>query len=93
MFTGFALQHVGSVPFEAALGFGIFAVLCGIAFAIVRNLAILWPLFYPVASGIGTLQAGFVMGWSDVVSGVVLLAAQVATVAVVSWCARERSGT
>ncbi|MDO5739073.1 MAG: hypothetical protein Q4P07_02885 [Ornithinimicrobium sp.] len=88
---GFALQHVGSVPLEVALGFGMFAVLFGILFALVRNLAILWPLFYPVASGIGTLQAGFVMGWSDVVLGLVLLVVQVAVLAVLSKSARPRS--
>lgn len=86
---GFALQHVGSVPFEVALGFGVFAVLFGVVFAIVRNLAILWPLFYPVASGIGTLQAGFVMGWSEVVSGTVLLAVQVVVLVVVMRIARD----
>lgn len=89
--VGFALQHVGSVPLEVALGFGMFAVLFGILFALVRNLAILWPLFYPVASGIGTLQAGFVMGWPDVVSGVALLAVQVVVLAVLSRGALARS--
>lgn len=88
---GFTLQHVGSVPFEAALGFGAFAVVFGIVFAFVRNLAILWPLFYPIASGIGTLQAGFVMGWSDVVSGAVLLVVQVFVVAVVMRGTLKRS--
>lgn len=88
---GFTLQHVGSVPFEAALGFGAFGVMCGIVFAFVRNLAILWPLFYPVASGIGTLQAGFVMGWSDVVLGAVLLVVQVIVLAVVFRRTRKKS--
>lgn len=85
---GFALQHIGSVPFAAALSFGAFAVAFGVVFACVRNLVILWPLFYPVASGIGTLQAGFVMGWSGVVSGVVLLAVQVIVIAAVLWRVR-----
>lgn len=74
---GFALQHVGSVPLSMALGFGMFAVVFAIAFAFVKNLAILWPLFYPIASSIGTAQAGIVMGWDEVLSGVLLLAAQV----------------
>lgn len=78
--AGFALQHVGAVPLEAALGFGGFAVIFAIVFATVRNLAILWPLFYPIASGIGTLQAGFAMGWPSVVSGAVLLVVQVLVV-------------
>ena len=89
--AGFTLQHLGSVPFEAALGFGAFAVVIGIVFAFVRNLAVLWPLFYPVASGIGTLQAGFVMGWFDVASGAVLLAVQGIVLAVVLRRARTKS--
>lgn len=75
--VGFALQHAGSVPPAAALGFGAFAVAFAIVFALVRNLLILWPLFYPVASGIGTLQSGLSMGWGEVVYGAVLLGAQV----------------
>ena len=89
---GFAVQHIGSVPLDAALGFGGFAVVFAIVFALVRNLAILWPLFYPVASGIGTLQAGFAMGWDDVVSGAILLVVQVAVLAGVLVLARRERG-
>ena len=74
---GFTLQHVGAVSFAAAVSFGVFAVIFAIAFTFVRNLAILWPLFYPVASGIGTLQAGLAMGWDSALAGLVLLAVQV----------------
>lgn len=88
---GFAVQHIGSVPFAAALSFGMFAVVFAIVFAIFRNLAVLWPLFYPVASGIGTLQAGFAMGWPDVVSGALLLVVQVLVLAVVWHRVRARS--
>ncbi|MGO1538956.1 MAG: hypothetical protein ACTHZ9_01080 [Leucobacter sp.] len=88
--VGFVLQHIGSVPFAAALGFGAFAVAFGIVFVFVRNLAILWPLFYPIASGIGTLQAGFVMDWSDVISGAVLLVVQIAVLALVWWWTQKR---
>ncbi len=89
--AGFTLQHIGAVPIEAAVGFGLFAVGFGIVFAFVRNLAILWPLFYPVASGIGTLQAGFAMGWSDVVSGAVLVVVQAIVVTALVVSARRRA--
>ena len=89
--AGFALQHVGSVPLGAALGFGAFAIVFAIVFALVRNLLILWPLFYPVASGIGTLQAGFPMGWGEVAFGAVLLVAQVVILVAVHRGARDRS--
>lgn len=75
--AGFALQHVGSVPLGAATSFGIFALVFAVLFALVRNLLVLWPLFYPVASGIGTLQAGFQMGWDDVLIGAAAMLAQV----------------
>lgn len=81
--AGFALQHVGSVPLAAALSFGAFALAFAVVFALVRNLLILWPLFYPVASGIGTLQSGIAMGWDDVVIGMALLVVQLAILALV----------
>lgn len=86
--AGFALQHVGSVPLAAALSFGAFALAFAVVFALVRNLLILWPLFYPVASGIGTLQSGIAMGWEDVVIGAVLLVVQLAIIALV-WRTRR----
>lgn len=78
--AGFTLQHVGSVPLLAALSFGAFALVFAVVFALVRNLLILWPLFYPVASGIGTLQSGFAMDWGDVVIGAALLVVQLAII-------------
>lgn len=86
--AGFALQHVGSVPLPAALAFGAFALAFALVFALVRNLLVLWPLFYPVASGIGTLQSGFAMGWGEVMIGAMLLLVQLAIIALV-WRARR----
>lgn len=86
---GFMLQHLGSVPVEAAAGFGVFAIMFAIAFAVVRNLVVLWPLFYPVASGIGTLQAGFVMGWSDAGISVIVLVLQLASF---WWISKKANG-
>lgn len=88
---GFVLQHLGSVPLAAAAGFGIFAIMFASVFALVRNLAVLWPLFYPVASGIGTLQAGFAMGWADAAISAVLLLAQLAIFWRIARSARGRS--
>lgn len=86
--AGFALQHVGSVPLPAALAFGAFALAFALVYALVRNLLVLWPLFYPVASGIGTLQSGFAMGWGEVMIGAMLLLVQLAIIALV-WRARR----
>lgn len=74
---------------EAAAGFGVFAIMFAIAFAVVRNLVVLWPLFYPVASGIGTLQAGFVMGWSDAGISVIVLVLQLASF---WWISKKANG-
>lgn len=80
--AGFALQHLGSVPPAQALSFGVFGLVIAAIFALTRNLAILWPLFYPVASTIGTLQAGFVMGWGEIVGGAALLLVQAVVIVV-----------
>ncbi|RIK17696.1 MAG: hypothetical protein DCC50_00895 [Acidobacteria bacterium] len=90
--AGFALQHVGAVSLPTALGFGAFAVFFAVVFALVRNLLVLWPLFYPVASGIGTLQAGLAFGWSDLVPAAVLLVVQVVIVLGVWGLARRSRG-
>lgn len=87
--VGFAVQHVGSVPSAVALGFGAFALGFAIVVALVRNLLVLWPLCYPVASGIGTLQSGFSMGWDDVAYGAALLVAQIAILALVHRSVRH----
>src|SRR5699024_2513484 len=47
--------------------------------------------FYPVASGIGTLQAGFPMGWGEVAYGAVLLVAQVVLLLAIRRGVRDRS--
>lgn len=61
---------------------------------LLANLLVLWePLFYPAASGIGTLQAGFAMGWPDVVSGSMLLVVQVLILLGLSWRTRPRAVT
>ncbi|MEF9874160.1 MAG: hypothetical protein RR778_10695 [Glutamicibacter sp.] len=84
---GFMVQHLGSVPVAAAAGFGVFAILFAIAFAMMRNLAVLWPLFYPVASGIGTLQAGYSMGWGDAGISAIVLVLQL----VIFWWIAKRA--
>ncbi|WP_203568896.1 CPBP family intramembrane metalloprotease [Aestuariimicrobium ganziense] len=89
--VGFTLQHFGSVPFEQAVGFGIFGLMFAVVFAITRNLFILWPLFYGVASGIGTLQAGFVFDWSGAVEAGVLMLVQMAILVGIARWARARS--
>lgn len=87
---GFALQHVGSVPLPVAVSFGLFALAFAIIFAFVKNLAILWPLFYPVASGIGTLQSGLAMGWDSVLSGALIFLVQLCILFFVARGIRKR---
>lgn len=82
--AGFALQHVGSVPWDLALGFGAFTLFFAVVFAITRNLLILWPLFYGVSSGIGTLQSGYHFTWDMVLPSAALLVGQVAVLLVAS---------
>lgn len=89
--VGFFLQHLGAVPVDVAAGFGVFGLVFGVVFAVTRNLLILWPLFYPIASAIGTAQSGYAFGWTEVWSGAALLVAQGAILVLMERTLRQRS--
>lgn len=86
----FAVMHVGAVPLAQAAAFGGAGLLFAIIFALTRNLAILWPLAYPVTSAIGTLQADLAFGWDVSIAGAALLAAQLVTLYAVARAAATR---
>ncbi len=89
--VGFFLQHIGAVSLPVAASFGAFGLFFGVIFAVTRNLAILWPLFYGVASAIGTAQSGYAFGWDSVWYGLALLIGQVVVLAGVRWWCRGRA--
>lgn len=78
----FGGYHLGTFPTPAILALVGFSLLYGALFrAVGANLFMLWPLIWAVGSGIGTLQGGFVFDWTSVPGAAVLLAVQVAAMA------------
>jgi CAAX prenyl protease-like protein len=79
----FGAYHLGTFPPPAVLSLVGFGLLYAALFrAIGSNLLVLWPLVWPVGSGIGTPQGGFAFGWASVPGAVVLLLAQAAGIMV-----------
>lgn len=78
----FGAYHLGTFPIPAILALVGFGLLYGALFrAVGANLLVLWPLTWAVGSGIGTLQGGFIFGWTFVPGAAGLLAVQVAAIA------------
>lgn len=82
----FGAYHLGTFPLPAVfalIGFGI--LYASIFRAVGASLLVLWPLTWAVGSGIGTLQGGFTFGWGFVPGAVVLLAVQIAAIALFAY--------
>lgn len=88
--VGFVIQHLGSVPLPTAMFFGITATVFIAIFATTRNLFVLWPFFYSISSGIGTLQAGFPFGWDQVGPQAATTVAQFGIIVGIWWWFRGR---
>ena len=63
---GFAIYHIGSFPLESLFVLFFSGVFYGVIFAIVRNLIVLIPMTWAVASTIGTIEGGFSFDWPTV---------------------------
>ena len=63
---GFATYHIGSFPVDGLVALFFAGVFYGIVFAIVRNLLVLIPMTWAVASTMGTIQGGFSFDWFTV---------------------------
>ena len=63
---GFATYHIGSFPVDGLIALFFAGVFYGIVFAIVRNLLVLIPMTWAVASTMGTIQGGFSFDWFTV---------------------------
>lgn len=62
----FGLYHVGTYPIEGVFTLAAFGLFFGVIYRILkRNLLVLWPLTWAVASSIGTVEE-FLFEW-DVV--------------------------
>jgi protein-S-isoprenylcysteine O-methyltransferase Ste14 len=79
--------HIGTYPFEMVVMLGMVGLLYGVVFRLTRNLLILWPVTWTVASTMGTVSGGFTFGWMTVwVYTVILLAQGIG----IWWIARTR---
>jgi hypothetical protein len=72
----FGAYHVGTYPWNAAVGLMVWAVFFAAAFRLTRNLLALFPLAWSVGSGAGTLAGGMVFGWDLVAVSALVLAVQ-----------------
>lgn len=78
----FGAYHLGTFPLPGVVGLVVFGLVYAVLFrAVGANLLVLWPMTWAVGSGIGTLQGGFTFGWGAVSGAAVLLAVQIATIA------------
>jgi protein-S-isoprenylcysteine O-methyltransferase Ste14 len=58
--------HIGTYPWEMVIVLGMIGIFFGVVFRLTRNLLILWPLTWTVASTMGTVLGGFTFGWNPV---------------------------
>ncbi len=73
----FGLYHVGTYPLEGVLTLAAYGLFFGVIYRLLkRNLLVLWPLTWAVASSIGTLEE-FLFDWSVVFIWAVVLAISV----------------
>ncbi len=62
----FAAYHIGSFPMEGLIVLFLTGTFYGLVFAIVRNLVVLIPITWAIASTMGTIQGGFSFDWLTV---------------------------
>jgi hypothetical protein len=83
----FAAYHAGTFSVAQLPTLLVWGVFDGIAFRTTRNLLTLFPFTWVAASGAGTLEGGFRMGWLEV--GVYAVVLSIQALALVSWARRR----
>jgi hypothetical protein len=80
MFTALAVMiyHVGSLPAQYLPSMILFGVFNCFVFRLTANLLAIWPVYFAVASAVGTLQGNIVAEWSWVAVMAVVLLAEIA---------------
>lgn len=74
---GFMAYHIGSFPTDALVVLFLTGVIYGVIFAYTKNLLVLIPITWSVASTMGTIQGGYIFDWSTVGIYVIVLALQI----------------
>lgn len=72
----FGAYHVGTYPWNGAVGLMVWGVFFAAAFRLTRNLLTLFPLAWSVGSGAGTLAGDMVFDWHLVAVSLLVLAVQ-----------------
>ena len=73
----FMAYHIGSFPVSGLIVLGVSGMIYAMIFAYVRNLLVLMPLTWAVASTMGTIQGGFIFDWATVGIYAVVLMVQI----------------
>ncbi|NMB79954.1 MAG: hypothetical protein GYA23_12775, partial [Methanomicrobiales archaeon] len=81
--TGICLgaYHIGTYEPGMVITLAVFGIIFAAIFAITKNILIMWPLTWSTASAEGTLKGGFLLGWTDAISALAILAIQLAFIA------------
>jgi len=88
------IYHVGSLPAQYLPSMILFGVFNCFVFRLTTNLLAIWPLYFAVASAIGTLQGNIIAEWSWVaVMAIVFLAEIAGFVAIVKGRWRRSSAS
>jgi len=77
---GFMAYHIGSFPTDALVVLCLSGVFYGAIFAYVKNLLVLIPITWSVASTMGTIQGGYIFDWVTVGIYAVILVLQIAII-------------
>lgn len=73
----FCFYHIGSVPLTEVGNLFVAGIFFSIIFSFTRNIFTLFPIAWSTSSGVGTLMAGVVGGWAEVLIYLVVLLIQI----------------
>jgi membrane protease YdiL (CAAX protease family) len=87
----FGSYHIGTYPAAGVLMLVVIGIIFGCIFITTKNIFILWPFSWTVASGIGTAEGGMVFGWSDIAVSAAILFVSIAFIAYTAYAGPGRS--
>jgi hypothetical protein len=91
LFTSLAFgsYHIGTYPADGLVMLVIVGLVFGCIFTTTKNILILWPFSWTVASGIGTALGGMLFGWDAVITSVAYLLVSLAVIASAAYVVRR----
>lgn len=82
---GLTIFHVGSTPSRFLLELFLSGIVFAALFRLTRNILMLWPVGWALASTVGTAQTGTTFTWMIVATYVVVVVLQLSFVAFMGW--------